>query len=161
MSSEQEVVKRLQQYFKDKNYKFRVRKKTGKIKELFLDSKLGGGKVDFFAYKEKKQKNQFIFVECKGKGMRSISQGYGQILLYRVLFSKVNKKKLEEKMKKSGINTNKKEQMLFCFAFHQEALQKNSKVLRKLANNYSRLGIRTYIVGKKKIEVIRDKRLFD
>ena len=158
MSAEQEVVANLRNFL-SKKYKFTTRR-NGEIKEFGFKNRFNKDiKFDIFAFKAKRNETEIFLIECKGDGIRSIGQGYGQIILYRTLFSKPKKEWFKKKLTKLKIDHKKQKNIKFCFAYHYDAYKKYRKILTKLANYYAYLGIRTYIVSKSNVRIIREKSL--
>lgn len=156
MSSEQEVVANLRKHL-SKKYEF-PKRRSGKIKEFGFSNRYDKNiKFDIFAYNIKRNETEILLIECKGKTLRSLAQGYGQIIYYRTLFGKPKKEWLKRKFAKLNIDYSKHKSIKFGFAYHHDAYKSYRKILTKLANYYAYLGIRTYIVSKSNVRIIREK----
>jgi hypothetical protein len=158
MSAEQEVVANLRKHL-SKKYEF-PKRRNGNIKEFGFANRYDKNiKFDIFAYKIKRNDTEILLIECKGKTLRSLAQGYGQIIYYRTLFGKPKKEWLRKKFDKLGIDNRAQKNIKFGFAYHSDAYKSYRKILTRLANYYAYLGIRTYIVSKSKVRIIREKSL--
>lgn len=152
MTYEPKVKKNLQIYFKKKKY-VHLTNKFGKVKEPDFPSQYQRKiKFDIMVAKKGQKRDKIIFIECKGANVRSIAQGYGQLIFYKLLLKRVSKQKLEKVYRKLGLNPFRQKDIVYGMAFHKSALtkhkNKHGSLIKSIYMSYRNQGIRTYIVGK-------------